>query len=76
MASYHKWDVKNGFAFVLQFFSLISDGLSGVLCTWEFSYKRTLLSMKADLSATNCCGLTSLNQNMNVDLLKIVHLSK
>jgi len=30
MALYHKWDVKNGFAFVLQFFSLISDGLSGV----------------------------------------------
>ena len=30
MASYHKWDVKNGFAFVLQFFSIISDGLGGV----------------------------------------------
>ena len=31
MALYHKWDVKNGFAFVLQFFSLISYGLGGVL---------------------------------------------
>ena len=30
MALYHKWDVKNCFAFVLQFFSLISDGLGGV----------------------------------------------
>ena len=30
MALYHKWDVKNGFAFVLRFFSLISDGLGGV----------------------------------------------
>ena len=30
MASYHKWDVKNGFAYVLQFFSLISDGLGSV----------------------------------------------
>ena len=30
MALYHKWDVKNGFAFVLQFFSLISDDLVGV----------------------------------------------
>ena len=30
MASFHKWDVKNDFAFVLQFFSLISDGLAGV----------------------------------------------
>ena len=27
----HKWDVKNGFTYVLQFFSLISDGLVGVI---------------------------------------------
>ena len=32
MALYHKWDVKNGFPYVLQFFSLISDGLGGVCC--------------------------------------------
>ena len=30
MSLYHKWDVKNGFACVLQFFSLISDSLGGV----------------------------------------------
>ena len=30
MALYHKWDVKNYFTFVLQFFSIISDGLRGV----------------------------------------------
>ena len=30
MALYHKWDVKNGFAYVLKFFTLISDGLGGV----------------------------------------------
>ena len=30
MALYHKWDVKNDFAYVLQFFSIISDGLGGV----------------------------------------------
>ena len=29
-ALYHKWDVKNGFACVLQFFSLISDSLGVV----------------------------------------------
>ena len=28
----YKWDVKNGFAYVLQFFSLISDSLGGVSC--------------------------------------------
>jgi hypothetical protein len=33
MALYHKWDVKNGFAYVLQFFSLISDSLGGVKST-------------------------------------------
>ena len=27
---YHKWDVKNDFAFLLQFFSIISDNLGGV----------------------------------------------
>ena len=31
MPLYHKWDVKNGFVYVLQVFSLISDGLGGVL---------------------------------------------
>ena len=30
MALYHKWDVKNDFPFVLQFFSLTSDGLGVV----------------------------------------------
>ena len=30
MTLYHKWDVKNGFAYVLTFFSLISDSLGGV----------------------------------------------
>ena len=34
MAWYHKWDVKNNFANVLQFFSLISDGLGGVSSKW------------------------------------------
>ena len=30
MVLYHKWDVKNEFAYVLQFFSLISDNLGSV----------------------------------------------
>ena len=30
MVLYHKWDVKNDFAYVLQFFSLISDSLGSV----------------------------------------------
>ena len=30
MALYHRWVVKNGFAYVLTFFSLISDGQGGV----------------------------------------------
>ena len=31
MTLYHKWDFKNDFAYVLQFFSLISDGAGGVI---------------------------------------------
>ncbi len=31
MALYHIWDVKNGFPYVLTFFSLISDSLGSVL---------------------------------------------
>jgi hypothetical protein len=30
MALYHKWGVKTGFIFALQFFMLISDSLGGV----------------------------------------------
>ena len=30
MALYHKWDVKNDFTYVLQFFTLISDSLGSV----------------------------------------------
>ena len=30
----HKWDAKNDFAYVLQFFSLISDGL-GSVCWYD-----------------------------------------
>ena len=30
MALYHEWNVNNGFAYVLTFFSLISDGLGSV----------------------------------------------
>ena len=35
MALCHRWDAKNDFAYVLQFFSLISDGLGGV-CILDF----------------------------------------
>ena len=36
MALYHKWNVKNDFAFVLQFFSFISDGLGSVIQGFYF----------------------------------------
>ena len=35
MPLYCKWDVKNDFAYVLQFFSLISDSLGGVYLLQE-----------------------------------------
>ena len=37
MALYHKWDVKNDFTYVLQFFSLIYDSLGSV--SVEFAEK-------------------------------------
>ena len=40
MALYHKWDVKNGSAYVLQFFSLISEGLGGVFSNPSLTDKR------------------------------------
>ena len=41
MALYHKWDVKNDFAYVLQLFSLISDSLGcvGFLVSWLLGQK-------------------------------------
>ena len=44
MALYHKWDVKNDFPYVLQFFSLISDGLGSVsgMCV-----QKTCLNVRA-----------------------------
>jgi hypothetical protein len=30
LALYHKWGVKNGFTFALQFFMLLSESLGGV----------------------------------------------
>ena len=36
----HKWDVRNDFAYVLQFFSLISDGLGSVECEIRVSLSR------------------------------------
>ena len=44
MASYHKWDVKNGFPFVLQIFSVISDSLGGV---YESLKLQRILNFKA-----------------------------
>ena len=51
MALYHKWDVKNGFAYVLQFFSLISEGLGGV----DGTYPITLLTLFKLASSMNSC---------------------
>ena len=48
MALYHKWDVKNGFAYVFLFFSLISGGgvihafFDFFLIGWNFAQIVTL----------------------------------
>ena len=49
MALYHKWDVKNDFAYVLQFFSLISDGLGSVRMDHSLAGER--VNQKGPLTA-------------------------
>ena len=38
MALNHKWDVKNGFSYVLQFFLLISEDLGGVYTVYATEF--------------------------------------
>ena len=48
IALYYKWDVKNGFTYVLQFFSLISDSLGGVIPKLNQYGHRTTLPICID----------------------------
>ena len=50
MALYHKWDVKNGFSYVLTFFSLISDGLGHGLWTPNEGINQRYLKNWADVA--------------------------
>ena len=52
MALYHKWGVKTGFIFALQFFMLISDGLGGVIF-WEGNKNSSTLDLKDQNSRSN-----------------------
>ena len=60
MALYHKWDVKNGFAYVLQFVSLISDGLGGVQ-----AMQCSRVQFKIDMITEICMNI---NYVMNLDV--------
>jgi hypothetical protein len=46
MDLYHKWDVKNGFAFVLQSFSFISDGLGAAFLSSSRELPETILDFR------------------------------
>ena len=51
MAFCHKWDVKNDFAYMLQFFSLISDGLGSVsVPSKEVGYLKKILVSSENLN--------------------------
>ena len=50
MALYHKWDVKTGFTFALQFFMLISDGLGGVNQDYEIVDLKVNLEFRISFS--------------------------
>ena len=68
MAMYHKWDVKNGFAYVLQFFSLISDGLGGVTMLWHANSKVHILAKNCEGQKTKAfkCLLGKLQQKLRL----------
>ena len=66
MALCHKWDVKNDFVYVLQFFSLISDGLDSVYPLINFQGRNPGLNFvgifvqkKDSLKLTDLYQLTS-----------------
>ena len=47
LALYHKWGVKTGPTFALQFFMFISDGLDGVAClliATSMNFRQAILS--------------------------------
>jgi hypothetical protein len=57
MALYHKWDDKNGFAYMLTFFSLISDVLVGVIDNYCFLAGRSfglIYTKNANANAISC----------------------
>ena len=68
MGLYHKWDVKNGFAYVFQFFSLISDGLGGVhRVVWELRMEPAGLYPLSPYSAiVRCLDLKRLKIRMQL----------
>ena len=58
---YHKWDVENGFAYVIKFFSLISEGLGGVGSKNNLFFRRQafLLLVASNLSIqVSVCSCT------------------
>ena len=59
MALHHKWNVKNGFAYVLQFFSLISDGLGGVESLSQVLQTRQGRSAVYVVASIFCCWFCS-----------------
>ena len=67
MALCHKWDVKNDFAYVLQFFSLISDGLGSVngltvIHLKHFLWLNVMLRDQASRNGILLCGAVSSNE--------------
>ena len=66
MALYNKLGVKNGFLYVLQFLSLISDGLGGVAC-----YHTYLLDVLwgQPIKLAQVASTSELHENQRNDLL-------
>ena len=88
MALYHKWDVKNGFTYVLTFFSLISGGLGGVIACIMYAFAHYLVHSLVGLDLEQLifitkkgfwnpkitiCKLLSSNEVINFKSVKIAN---
>ena len=76
MALYYKSDVKNDFAYVLQFFLLISDSLGSVYCEeemWAFGFSNHICQKSCQITSQRHYANMHYSQNEAKDSTKLLH---
>ena len=70
MALYHKWGVKTGLTFALQFFMLISDGIGVMPLGFQIRVGKQQYGGHNLMHITNHCVLTSFGSFILFHLIK------